>query len=287
MRVIDRFKTAVTLIKHSVGVMRSHPRLALFPVLSGVFGLGFLALVMTPMFGVLSLEAGDTTTVVVGVAVIGALYLGTAFITSFFTAALVHQTRAVLAGEEPDLRKGIDGAWAVKGPLFVWALISATVGIVLDAISESDSMVGQILAAIFGVAWTLMTFFVIPVIVFEKPSIREMFERSAGLFRDTFGETPISLAGVSLLGLIAALPALVPGAYLLFVAEQPLLGIPLFVVGVLIVQLLSSTLRGIVKTSLYFYATEEQRPDEFDGIFDELDRSRSSTPRGMTGGGFR
>ena len=135
MRLIDRFKTAVTLIKHSMGVMRSHPRLALFPVLSGVFGLAFLALVMTPMFGVLSLEAGDTTTVVVGIAVIGALYLGTAFITSFFTAALVHQTRAVLSGEEPDLRKGIDGAWAVKGPLFVWALISATVGIVLDAIS--------------------------------------------------------------------------------------------------------------------------------------------------------
>ena len=287
MRLIERFKTAVTLVKHSVGVMRSHPRLALFPVLSGVFGLLFLGLVMTPMFGVLSLEAGDSTTVVVGIAVIGALYLGTAFITSFFTAALVHQTRAVLGGEEPDLRKGIDGAWAVKGPLFVWALISATVGIILDAISESDSMVGQILAAVFGIAWTLMTFFVIPVIVFEKPSIREMFERSAGLFKDTFGETPISLAGVSFIGLIAALPALVPGAYLLFVAEQPLLGIPLFVVGALIAQLLSSTLRGIVKTSLYFYATEEQRPEEFDGIFDELDETRSSTPSGVTGGGLQ
>ncbi|MEF8821841.1 MAG: DUF6159 family protein [Halovenus sp.] len=287
MRLIERFKTAVTLIKHSVGVMRSHPRLALFPVLSGLFGLAFLALVMTPMLGVLSLDAGTTTTQVVGVAVIGALYLGTAFITSFFTAALVHQTRAVLGGEEPGLREGIDGAWAVKGPLFVWAFISATVGLVLDAISESDSMVGQILSTIFGIAWTLMTFFVIPVIVFEQPSIREMFERSAGLFKDTFGETPISLAGVSLVGLIAALPALGPGAYLLFVAGQPLLGIPLFVVGVLIAQLLSSTLRGIVKTSLYFYATEEQRPDEFDGIFDRLDESRSSTPSGVTGGGFQ
>ena len=287
MRLLDRFKTAITLIKHSVGVMRSHPRLALFPVLSGVFGLVFLALVMTPMLGVLSLDAGTTTVRVVGVAVIGLLYLGTAFITSFFTAALVHQTRAVLGGEEPDLRNGIDGAWEVKGPLFVWAFISATVGLVLDAISESDSMVGQVLSAIFGIAWTLMTFFVIPVIVFEKPSVRGMFERSAGLFRDTFGETPISLAGVSIVGLLAALPALVPGAYLLFVAGQPLAGIPLFVVGVLTAQLLSSTLRGIVKTSLYFYATEEQRPDEFDGVFDELDETRSSTPSGVTGGGLQ
>lgn len=287
MRLIDRFKTAVTLIKHGLGVIRSHPRLALFPVLSGVFGLLFLGLVMTPMFGFLSLEAGETTTLVVGVGVIAVLYLGTAFITAFFTAALVHQTRAVLGGAEPDLRAGIDGAWNVKGPLFVWAFISATVGIVLDAISESDSMVGQLLSAVFGIAWTLLTFFVIPVIVFEKPSIREMFERSAGLFRDTFGETPISLAGVNIVALLFALPLLVPGAYLLFVAEQALLGIPLFVVGVLLTQLLSSTLRGIVKTSLYFYATEEQRPEEFDGIFDQLDESRSGGVAGATGGGIR
>jgi hypothetical protein len=270
-----------------MGVMRSHPRLALFPVLSGVFGLFFLALVLTPMFRVLSVGAGDTTTNIVGIAVIALLYLGTAFITAFFTAAPVHQTRAVLGGAEPDLRAGIDGAWEVKGPLFAWAFISATVGLVLDAIAESDSTVGQVLSAIFGIAWTLMTFFVIPVIVFEKPSIREMFERSAGLFRDTFGETPISLAGVNVVALLAALPALLPGAYLAFVAGQLLLGLPLFVVGVLIAQLLSSTLRGIVKTSLYFYATEEQRPDEFDGIFDRLDESRSSTPSGVTGGGVQ
>lgn len=287
MGLIARFKTAVTLIKHSVGVMRSHPRLAVFPVLSGVFGLLFLALVLTPMFGLLSLDTGETTTTIVGIGVIALLYLGTAFITAFFTAALVHQTRVVLGGGEPDLRDGIDGAWAVKGPLLLWAFISATVGLVLDAVAESDSAVGQVLSAVFGIAWTLLTFFVIPVIVFENPSIREMFERSAGLFRDTFGETPISLAGVNIVALLVALPLLVPGAYLLFVAEQLFVGVPLFVVGVMIAQLLSSTLRGIVKTSLYFYATEEKRPEEFDGIFDRLDEFRSSGVAGATGGGIR
>lgn len=276
------------MIKQSVSILRGHPKLAVFPVLSGVFGLVFLALVLTPMLGVLALDSGETATLVAGVAVVATLYLGTAFITAFFTAALVHQTRAVLDGAEPSLRDGISGAWEVKGPLFIWAFISATVGVVLDAIAESDSTVGQVLSAVFGIAWTLLTFFVIPVIVFEKPSVKAMFERSAGLFKETFGETPISLFGVNVLAILVALPVLAPGAYFLFVAERAVVGLPLFVVGVLIGQLLSSTLRGIVKTALYVYSTEGTRPDEMGGMIDQLgDRGGYGRTGGPRTGGVR
>ncbi|MEF8814453.1 MAG: DUF6159 family protein [Halovenus sp.] len=175
-------------------------------------------------------------------------------ISAFFTAALVHETRAVLAGGDPSLGAGIEGAWAVKRPLFAWALV---------------------------------TFFVIPVIVFERPSFRGMFTRSAETFRETFGETPIGLPGVNLLALVAAAPLLAPGAYLLLVLEAALVGIPRLVAGVLVAQLVSYTLRDIVKTSLYFYATEGDRPDEFDGVFDRLETpGDAATPAGPQAGGF-
>ncbi len=288
MRALERIKRGYVLIRQSVSVMREHPRLGLFPVVSGAASVVFLALLLTPMFGVLTVDSGESVTlVVVGVALFG-LYLGTAFISAFFTAGLVHQTRAVLAGEEPSLRAGLQGAWAVKGPLFVWAVISATVGVVLDAIANSDSIVSQVLAAIFGLAWTLMTFFVIPVIVFEKPSVRGMFTRSAKTFRKTFGETPIGLIGVNIVAMVAALPLLAPGAYLLFVAEMLIAGVPLFAGGLLVSQLISYTLRGIVKTSLYYYAKEGERPEEFDDAFDRLEGTDGSpTQTGPTAGGFR
>lgn len=226
MRALGRVKRGYILIRQSISVMREHPRLGLFPAVSGVASVVFLALFLTPMFGVLAIDAGDTATaVVVGGALLG-LYLGTAFISAFLTAGLVHQTRVVLAGEEPSLRAGLQGAWEVKRLLFVWAAISATVGIVLDAIASPNSIVTQALATIFGIAWTLLTFFVVQIIVFEKPSVREMFTRSANTFKQTFGETPIGLVGVNIVAIVAALPLLAPGAYLLFVTEIPVAGIP-------------------------------------------------------------
>jgi hypothetical protein len=288
MELLGRVKRGYVLIRRSISVMREHPRLGLFPVVSGAASVAFLALLLAPMFGVLATDAGGTVTLVaVGGALFG-LYLGTAFISAFFTAGLVHQTRAVLAGDEPSLRAGLQGAWAVKRPLFVWAVVSATVGVVLDVITNSDSIVARVLAAIFGVAWTLMTFFVVPVIVFEKPSIRGMFGRSARTFKDTFGETPIGLIGVNVVAIVAALPLLAPGAYLLFVAEVLIAGVPLFVGGLLLSQLISYTLRGILKTSLYYYAAEGERPEGFDDVFDRLEQTTgTSTPVGPTTGGVR
>jgi len=287
MNAFGRIKRGYVLTRQSISVMREYPRLALFPVVSGAASVAFLALLLTPMFGVLAIDPGETVTfVAVGGALFG-LYLGTAFISAFFTAGLVHQTRAVLAGERPSVRAGIQGAWAVKKPLFVWAIISATVGVILDAIADSDSIVTQVLAAILGVAWTLMTFFVIPVIVFEKPSIRGMFTRSAKTFKETFGETPIGLIGVNIVAIVAVLPLLAPGAYLLFVSEMPIVGVPLLVGGLLLSQLISYTLRGIVKTALYYYAAEGERPEKFDDVFDQLEEtSGNSTTRGPTTGGF-
>jgi hypothetical protein len=287
MRGFGRIKRGYVLIRQSVTVMREHPRLGLFPVVSGAASVAFLALLLTPMFGVLAVDTGETITLAVVGGALLCLYLGMAFISTFFTAGLVHQTRAVLAGEEPSLRAGLQSAWEVKGQLFVWAAISATVGVILDAVSNSDSIVTQALAAIFGVAWTLMTFFVVPVIVFEKPSIRRMFTRSAKTFKQTFGETPIGLIGVTTVAIVAALPLLAPGAYLLFVAEMPIAGVPLFVGGLLISQLISNTLHGIVKTSLYYYAEEGERPEEFGNVFDQLrETDGTSTSTGLTTGGF-
>lgn len=277
MRGFGRIKRGYVLIRQSVTVLRKHPRLGLFPLVSGAASVAFLALLLTPMFGVLAVDTSDTITLAVVGGTLFGIYLGLSFISAFFTAGLVHQTRAVLAGEEPSLRAGVRGAWAVKGPLFLWSVISATVGVILDAISSSDSIVSQVLAAIFGVAWTLMTFFVVPVIVFEKPSIRRMFTRSAKTFKETFGETPIGLIGVTIVAVVAALPLLAPGAYLLFVAEMPIAGVPLFVGGLLVSQLLSYTLQGIVKTSLYYYAEEGERPEEFGDVFDQLEETAGTS----------
>jgi hypothetical protein len=276
MGVVGRFKTGFVLTKQSVEMLWNNPRLAVFPAVSGAASLAFIAALLAPLLGVFVLDA-DGAVAVVGLLTVAGLYLGTAFISAFFAAALVDQTRAVLDGDEPSLRQGVRAAWGVKRQLFVWAIISATVGFVLDTINESsNSGVTQIISAVIGMAWTVLTFFVVPVIVFERPSVRGMFTRSGELFKQTYGETPISLIGTAVLALLLGLPLLGPGLYALFELELLAVGIPLVVAGLAVVQLTAYTLRGIVKTGLYFYAAEGDRPNEFAAMFDELDTVRGA-----------
>ncbi|MFB6311913.1 MAG: DUF6159 family protein [Salinirussus sp.] len=285
MSLVDRLKTALVLMKDSLLILRHNPGLMLFPVVSGVAGLTFLVIFLGIAVGALGFGVGGGSLPGVGLLILlGILYLVLTFVSVFFTAALVHQTRAVLGGAEPSLRAGIRGAWDVKGPLFAWALISATIGVILNAIQDSNSTIGRILASLFGIAWTLMTFFVVPVIVFEDVSIRGMFERSAGRFKETWGETPLSIAGIGLLSFLLAIPFAVPGYLLITQTGLQLLGFAIIAIGVAIGGVVSHTFKGIVKTALYLYATDGRLPDEFDDVDPSaLTRADSQGPTGVTG----
>lgn len=292
MQVLQRFKTALGLMKSSLQVLRHNPGLMVFPVASGVAGIAFLAVFLGVTFGVLAIPfgSGNAVMAIVLVALAG-IYFGTTFISAFFTAALVHQTRAVLEGEEPSLREGIRGAWEVKGPLLAWAAIAATVGVILNVIEDSNSAVGRVLSSIFSVAWTLMTFFVVPVIVFEEPSVTGMFKQSASRFKQTWGETPLTLAGVGLVSFVVALPFVVPGYLLATSAGLETVGFGLIAVGVVLGAILSHTFKGIVKTCLYIYATEGRLPEEFGSLDpDSLKKDTSGSASGRAGpttGGVR
>lgn len=285
MGVLGRFKTGLVLTKDSLRVIRHNPRLLLFPVLSGVVGLAFLVVLLGTTFGLVQIDPEGG--MLVGLFVV---YLTLTFVSSFFSAALVHQTREAFAGERVSLREGMAAAWERKGPILVWSAIAATVGVLINALENSNSTAARIVGTLFGLAWTVLTFFVIPVIVFERVSVGEMFKRSGGLFKSTWGETPISLVAINVLSFLIVIP-FVAVAVLAFNTGTTVglvTGIGLVFAGLLASFLLSQTLQGVVKTSLYVYAEEGTTPEEFDGVdFETLPTNRAtSRTRETTTGGF-
>lgn len=264
MDIIDRIKRGITLTIDSIHVLRHHPRLMLFPLVSGVTGLLFLGIFFGVLFGVVRFTLNEIMVIFFFI-----LYLVLTFVTTFFTAGLVHQTRHVLDGGQPSLKAGVNAAWEVKTQLFVWALIAATIGVIINGLENSDSRAARIFGTIFGFAWTLLTFFIVPVIVFEDTDVKGMFTRSMGTFKQTWGETPISMLGVQLVSVVIAIPVVLIG--LLSLSINPILGIAVILIGILVAFLVVQTLEGIIKTTLYLYATEGKRPQEFDNVdFDEL-----------------
>ncbi len=283
MSLTTRLKTGLVLTKDSILVIRNHPKLLLFPAISGVTGVAFLVLFLGITFGLLQVtpEGG----VLIGLLV---AYFVLTFVSTFFTAALVHQTRAVFDGKPVSIRDGVAGAWEVKGPIAVWSLIAATVGVLINMLENSDSSAARLLGTLFGLAWTILTFFVVPVIVFERPTVSDMFTRSGSLFKDTWGETPISLIAINIIGFIVMVPFALIGGALLFSAATAVivLGIAIILTGALVSFLISQTLQGVVKTSLYVYAVEGKTPDEFADVeFETLptEQDRGGSP-GSAGG---
>jgi hypothetical protein len=62
--------------------------------------------------------------------------------------------------------------------ILAYALISATVGMILRIVSERGKAVGRFVSSIAGMAWNLATYLVVPVLVVERVGPMEPVKRS-------------------------------------------------------------------------------------------------------------
>ena len=118
-------------------------------------------------------------------------------------------------------------------------------------------------------AWSAVTYFVVPVIVVEKVGPIDAAKRSLQVLKKTWGEALVANFGIGfivfLVSLVAALPIIL-GVFAIG-AGQTALGIVAIVIGaiaILVVSLISSALNSIIVGALYLYAAEGTIPQQFD-----------------------
>jgi hypothetical protein len=165
-----------------------------------------------------------------------------------------------LEGGDPTVRDGMRIATSHLPQIIGFALIAATVGMILRLISERAGFLGQIIIGFLGLAWTILTFLVVPVLVTENVGPVTAIKRSSALLRKTWGEQLIGAGGIGLVfGLIVFLAIFAGmGLTVLLAAVSGYLAIVAVVVTVLAVgaiALIGSALGGIYTASLYRYAT--------------------------------
>lgn len=265
-----RLATTWQLMRESWRVLMADKELLVFPILStlaisvviGSFVIPFFAL--SGVAGRLEQAAdlADTGVLYLGLLL---LYIVLYFIANFFNAALVGAAYIRLTGGNPTIGAGLRQATQRVGKIFLWSVVAATVGLILRAIEERSGTVGKIVAAVLGIAWSLLTYFAIPVIVFENLSLKQTITRSAGLFKQTWGENVISQISIgSIFVLLMLLGAAVPVAAMVagFNLGVGVAMIALIIYWVLL-GIIRSTLGAILDTALYVYATTGTVPVAF------------------------
>ena len=178
----------------------------------------------------------------------------------FFNAALVSAATIRLNGGDPTLADGLRGAWSHIGSILGWAAIAATVGLLLQLLRERAGIAGAVVAALGGLAWNIITFLVVPVLVVEGVGPVTAIKRSTSLLKKTWGEQIIGSAGIGLVFGLIGLAVAVVGiglGVLIIGAGATWAGVAVIVVAVLavlVVAMLSATLHGIYSAALYQYA---------------------------------
>jgi hypothetical protein len=197
-------------------------------------------------------------------------YLVQYFIVIFFNSALVGAALIYLRGGTPTVSDGLGVAMSKLPSIFGYAVISATVGMVLRAMQERAGFIGRWIVGLLGVAWTLATFLVVPVLVNKDVGPIDAVKESAQLLKRTWGENLIGNVGIGLaFGLLSILVVLA-GMALVFLAISThsigliIVTVALCIAAVLTLAVIQGALHGIYSAAVYRYAEEGEAGSGFD-----------------------
>lgn len=269
--MFQRISNSWELVKASWAVLQADRELLAFPIVSAIASLFVVA-----TFAVPTILAGFADSMVAGeVGIFSYLvaflfYIVLYFVTFFFNTALVGAAMIRLEGGDPTVRDGLQVAWEHVGAILGYAAISATVGMILRAISEKSGLLGRIVVSLIGFVWNIATFLVVPVLVMEKVGPVDGIKRSAALLKRTWGEQIVGNFGIgTVFGLLSFGVILVGVGGIVLGA---LLASPAFIIVMVTLLVLtlvglgvfSSALSGVFTAVIYRYATTGETGSYFD-----------------------
>lgn len=269
-RPVGRIKAGWLLCKETWRFLMLDKELLWIPVISLLanfffFGLLISALIIVAVITNVSFPDNSLA----GYFVLFFVYVISAFVLAFSQAAISHIVYVRVHGGDATLREGLRRAGSHGFSLFVWSLITSTVGVILNAISNRSQLLGKLVTSLMGAAWAILTYFVVPAMVIDNHSAFASIPKSAQVFKQTWGETIVSNISYNLIFFLAGIGLILSGGGLIIAAlvmQVPILAILflfVFLGAFVFLALVSSVFAGILKTLLYVYAAEGTVPQNF------------------------
>ena len=267
------------MAKLGIAVVRADPELMVYTFLSALFSLVAIGAAIS---GSVGLDAIATDSECVGedcgsalafahMAIWFLFYMIVSIITVFWNAAIIASAYERLSsGTNPSFSYGIGQAIRCLPQILVWGVIAGTVGLfiqILEALAHNDDsplplrIVAGLASFIIGIAWWIVTFFMIPMIVLERAGVLDSMGRSTDLFKRTWGEDVTSHIGTGLLMFLTILVVTGISVPLMYLGDFGIiLGIVILAVGLLFTVLFFSTVESVNRASLFYYAKTGEAP---------------------------
>jgi hypothetical protein len=266
------------LLTQSWSIIRQDTSLILFPLMSSIACLIVAASFLVPMILYVMAGAqndfhnvnnqqadGPELNNIVYYVWLFAFYFVNFFVIVFFNTALVSCAVMRFTGGTPTVGDGLRTACARLPQIAGWALLSATVGMLLKMLEERLSFLGKFVVNFIGVAWSIAAYFVIPVLAVEQLGPIAAVKRSASLVRKSWGEAFVGGISLGLISFLLAIPGILlcvltgyfianaaPNGFHFVTLAPAIIGV-VYLIGLSIVI---STLQQIFLAGVYLYAAE-------------------------------
>ncbi|OPY31855.1 MAG: hypothetical protein A4E32_01459 [Methanomassiliicoccales archaeon PtaU1.Bin124] len=254
---MGRFRTGRDLAKMSWSVIRKEKSLLVFPIISAFVTLMIAASFFLPLW---FLTGGDAFTQWYAWVMIFVWYILAFTVSIFCNVALMANATKVMEGENPTVGYGLGFAASRFKYILEWAIFSAIVGVILQAIRKQGGLLGNIAAAVIGAAWAVATYFVVPIMAFEKLGPLGAVKRSLLFLRSNWGEGLIANLSIGLVFFLLALAGFIPIiiGVLLFGSMgvgAVIAGFAIAIIYWVILAVIASAMKQVVVAAMYRYAT--------------------------------
>ncbi len=268
---MNAFSRSWELTKVSFDVINKDRELIWFALLSFIFSTIFAVVMIVPTVLTTLMNEGfkQESLQLVEYVVIFITYFGLAFIATFFNVCVVYTTKIRFEGGNATFGESFKFALSRLGLIVKWSLLAATVGLLMRLIENFARRLGRpgqiivgILVALIGMAWTVVTIFVVPVLVYEGLGPVDAVKKSIQVIKKTWGESLIKAIGLGLIQFMVMLAIIIVaglatyGLTMMFETRGLLIGIGLGLLILLLVGLVFSVASTIFNTALYVYAND-------------------------------
>ena len=250
-------------------VLKQDKGLLVFPLISGFCCLLLLASFAVPLYATGAWQPpardAETTRQVGYYGVLFLFYFCNYFVVVFFNAAIITCATLRMSGGNPTIGDGFRAAASRLPVILGWALLSATVGLILRIVEDRSEKIGRFVAGLLGMAWTVVSFLVVPILVVENKNPVAALKDSTALLKKTWGEQVVSNFSFGLMFFLLAIPAVLLILLGVFAHSTALLAVCIVVAALYLITLalIQSALQSIFQAALYLYARDGRLPEGF------------------------
>lgn len=273
------------LLLSSLQVVRRHPKLLLFPIVTTACSVVMLLFFLSPtllypshhaltdpahwqsLAGFFGFDFAQETPVARPngwfYGYFACLYLASMFGATYCNVAFYHQILEALAGRAVSIRAGLRFAATRLPAILLWSLFAGAIGLLIKAIEERLGWIGRWIARLVGVVWSVASVFAIPVLIRNNTANPiTLLRDSAGVLRKTWGESLIGYVGVTvgswfvLLGSLLFLGVFVAIGLILHAPVIIGLALAVWILALFALSYFTAVAGQVYRGALFIYASE-------------------------------